>query len=227
MDDDQPTRPRCGAGTGPEPVVARVPLERCRVGGARGTSWRAATRFASLTSMTLLVGARMRLRDFDRADLDAVHSFAGDAAVTRYTDFGPNTREESQQFLSSAVAQAGQAERTEFTLAAELTGSGRLVGSVGIQVTSVAHRRGSLGFVFHPSCWSQGYATEAALMLVRFGRDELDLHRIEATCHPDNHASARVLEKIGMQREGRLRDHLLVRGSWRDSLVYAALNEPC
>lgn len=174
--------------------------------------------------MTLLIGARIRLRDFQQADLDAVHSFAGDAAVTTYTDFGPNTREESQQFISVAVAQAGQAERTVFDLAVELTGPGRLVGSASIRITSAAHRRGSLGFVLHPSCWSQGYATEAALMLMRFGWDELDLHRIEATCHPDNHASARVLEKIGMQREGRLRDHLLVRGGWRDSVVHAAVN---
>lgn len=174
--------------------------------------------------MTLLIGARIRIRDFHPANLDAVHSFAGDAAVTRYTDFGPNTREESQQFISVAVAQAGQAGQTVFNLAVELTRSDRLIGSVSIGITSIEHRRGALGFVFHRSFWPQGYATEAALMLTRFGWDKLDLHRIEAACHPENHASARVLEKVGMQREGRLRDHLLVRGSWRDSLVYAALN---
>jgi RimJ/RimL family protein N-acetyltransferase len=53
----------------------------------------------------------------------------------------------------------------------------------------------------------------------------LRLRRIAATCHPDNRASARVLEKIGMRREGRLRSHLFVRGAWRDSLLYAAVND--
>jgi len=51
----------------------------------------------------------------------------------------------------------------------------------------------------------------------------LDLHRIEATCHPDDRASARVLEKAGFHFEGRLRDHMRMRGQWRDSLLYATI----
>jgi RimJ/RimL family protein N-acetyltransferase len=77
--------------------------------------------------------------------------------------------------------------------------------------------------MIHRAQWSQGYATEATRRLVRFGFDEFDLQRIEATCHPDNRASARVLEKAGFQYEGRMRDHLLVLGQWRDSLLYAAV----
>jgi len=103
-------------------------------------------------------------------------------------------------------------------------GSGRLIGSVAIGITSVQHRRGEIGFVFHRDVWSQGYATEAAQQLLQFGFDRLQLRRISATCHPDNHASAHVLEKAGLHYEGRMRSHLLVRGAWRDSLLYAALN---
>jgi RimJ/RimL family protein N-acetyltransferase len=62
--------------------------------------------------------------------------------------------------------------------------------------------------------------------LLRFGFDRLDLHRIAATCHPDNRGSSRVLEKAGMELEGRMRDHKLIRGEWRDSLLYAAINRP-
>ncbi|MGY2091888.1 GNAT family N-acetyltransferase [Nocardia gipuzkoensis] len=47
---------------------------------------------------------------------------------------------------------------------------------------------------------------------------------MSATCHPDNHASARVLEKVGSTLEGRMRSHLFVRGVWRDSLLYAAID---
>ncbi|WP_368854288.1 GNAT family N-acetyltransferase [Nocardia abscessus] len=50
------------------------------------------------------------------------------------------------------------------------------------------------------------------------------LRRISATCHPDNHASARVLEKVGSTLEGRMRSHLFVRGARRDSLLYAAVD---
>jgi RimJ/RimL family protein N-acetyltransferase len=51
------------------------------------------------------------------------------------------------------------------------------------------------------------------------------LHRIFATCDSENRASARVLEKAGMQLEGRKRSHLFVKGRWRDSLLYAILEE--
>jgi RimJ/RimL family protein N-acetyltransferase len=175
--------------------------------------------------MTPLTGPRLLLRDFRAADVAAVHSFAADPVVTRLTDFGPNTPEESAEFVRTAVAQARRPGRTAFSLAAELAATGQVIGSVGIAVVSAAHRRGDLGYVFHPSCWSRGYATEAATLLLGFGREVLGLHRIEATCHPDNRASARVLEKIGMRYEGRLRDHLLVRGAWRDSLLYAAVGD--
>ncbi|MGY2032470.1 GNAT family N-acetyltransferase [Nocardia gipuzkoensis] len=102
--------------------------------------------------------------------------------------------------------------------------SGRLIGSAAIGVTSAQHRRGEFGFVFHRDFWSQGYATEVGMLLLRFGFDRLRLRRISATCHPDNHASARVLEKVGSTLEGRMRSHLFVRGVWRDSLLYAAVD---
>lgn len=73
-----------------------------------------------------------------------------------------------------------------------------------------------------PGCWGRGYAIEIAQALVKFAQ-ALGLHRVEATCHPDNAASARVLTKAGLTLEGRLRDHLLVRGAWRDSLLFAVI----
>lgn len=51
------------------------------------------------------------------------------------------------------------------------------------------------------------------------------MHRVTATCDVANPASARVLEKIGMRREGHLRKNSLMKGTWRDSFLYAALEE--
>jgi ribosomal-protein-alanine N-acetyltransferase len=171
-----------------------------------------------------LVSDRLVLREFVVTDEEAVHSFAGDQLVTRFTDWGPNSIEDTRAFLAEATVQATDPERAEFTLAAVHATSGKVIGSVAIGVTSVQHKRGEFGFVFHRDFWSQGYATEAAELLVRFGFDRLQLRRISATCHPDNHASARVLQKAGLEYEGRIRSHLLVRGAWRDSLLYAIVN---
>jgi RimJ/RimL family protein N-acetyltransferase len=59
--------------------------------------------------------------------------------------------------------------------------------------------------------------------MVAFGFDELRLHRIYATCNAENLASARVMEKLGMKYEGKLRENALERGRWRDTLLYAIL----
>jgi [ribosomal protein S5]-alanine N-acetyltransferase len=172
-----------------------------------------------------LVSDRLVLREFVLTDEDAVHAFAADPVVTQFTDWGPNSIDDTRAFLAEATAQAARPQRAEFTLAAVHANSSRLIGSVSISFTNAQHRRGQLGFVFHRDDWSQGYATEAAELLLRFSFDHLQLRRISATCHPDNRASARVLEKAGLQYEGRMRSHLFVRGAWRDSLLYAAVND--
>jgi RimJ/RimL family protein N-acetyltransferase len=64
-----------------------------------------------------------------------------------------------------------------------------------------------------------------AQLLLRFGFREMHLHRIFATCDPRNLASARVLEKIGMLYEGRMREVMLIRDGWRDSALYAVLED--
>ena len=92
-------------------------------------------------------------------------------------------------------------------------------------ITSARHRRGEFGFALHRDLWSRGHATEASALLLRFGFDHLRLRRISATCHPDNSASARVLEKAGLRFEGRMRSHLFVRGTWRDSPLYAVVDD--
>ncbi|UGT67300.1 GNAT family N-acetyltransferase [Nocardia gipuzkoensis] len=171
-----------------------------------------------------LISDRLVLRDFAATDEEAVHAFAGDPAVTRFTDWGPNSVDDTRAFLADATAEAADPQRATFTLAVIHTRSGQLIGSAAIGVTSTQHRRGEFGFVFHRDFWSQGYATEAGMLLLRFGFDRLRLRRISATCHPDNHASARVLEKVGSTLEGRMRSHLFVRGAWRDSLLYAAVD---
>lgn len=173
--------------------------------------------------MTEISGPRLLLRDFTESDEEAVHAFAGDPRVTTYTEWGPNTVEATRRFLTDVVAQRLDEDRIEYNLAAVLPGTGHLIGSVAIWVPSPAHRRGELGFVFHPDFWGRGYASEATSLLLDFGFLRLGLGRIAATCHPDNHASARVLEKCGLVLEGRMRDHMLVRGAWRDSLLFAAV----
>ncbi|MBO2465123.1 GNAT family N-acetyltransferase [Actinomadura violacea] len=167
---------------------------------------------------------RLWLREFGASDHAAVHAFAGDPEVTRYTDWGPNSPSDTTTFLAEVTQDATSTPRHRFALAVVDRRHNALIGSIELRVTSTFHRRAEIGYVLHRAWWGNGYGSEAATALLRFGFDELGLHKISATCDPGNAASARVLTKIGMQREGRLRDHLHIRGRWQDRLLFAALS---
>lgn len=161
---------------------------------------------------------RLLLREFTMDDFAAVHSFASDVRIAEYVDWGPNTTGETQEFLDMCLAAHRGAVRTNIILAVTFPG-GEPFGSVGL---AVERGRGELGYVIDADHWGHGYATEAAASLLRFGKETLGLRDITATCRPENAASARVLEKIGMVRIGLRRADKLIRGQWRDSLVFSA-----
>ena len=78
-----------------------------------------------------------------------------------------------------------------------------------------------MGYTIARAYWGLGYATEAARALIQFGFDRMHLVRIEAVCLPEHLASARVLQKAGMQFEGVLRSYQVWRGQPRDLHMYA------
>ncbi len=86
------------------------------------------------------------------------------------------------------------------------------------------HKRGSLGYWLGVEFWGKGYATQAAIAVLNYGFGTLELHRIEAGHYPRNPASGRVLEKIGMQREGLMRGDVLKGHQFEDTVLYARLS---
>jgi [ribosomal protein S5]-alanine N-acetyltransferase len=68
-----------------------------------------------------------------------------------------------------------------------------------------------------------GPNTPATRRLLAFGFNEVGLHKISATCNPENRASVAVLTKNGMRQEGVLRDHVYAHGQWRDRLLLSAI----
>lgn len=171
--------------------------------------------------MRTLTTDRLLLRDFTTGDVDAVHAYAADPEVCRYMEWGPNSREQTGEFVDEMVAAAARPDRTSLTWA--VTVGGVLVGACMLAVTSAQHRRGEVGYVLAREHWGKGYATEAAAAVLAFARDELGLERVEATCRPGNVASQRVLAKLGMRQEGVLRFHMLIRGRREDSLLFAVV----
>ena len=169
-----------------------------------------------------LVTERLRIREFVVKDHGAVHRYASDPEVTRYMDWGPNDLKATEAFLHEAEVSALSYPRTRYALAVVRRDLNALIGSVELLLDNEHEGRGVLGYVLARPDWGNGYATEAACALLRYGFDELGLATISATCDPDNTASATVLEKIGMRPDGCLRHSVYAREEWRDRLLFVA-----
>ncbi|RYZ62415.1 MAG: N-acetyltransferase [Proteobacteria bacterium] len=164
---------------------------------------------------------RFRLREFERGDFASVHEYASDSEVTQHMEWGPNSEADTQSFIDQVLSDREQSPRLMYDRAITLADTGEVIGSASIRIRDLKNQNADFGYVLNRRYWGQGLATEVALELVRFGFEELKLHRIFATCRPDNHASARVLMKAGLMQEGHLKHTKLIRGVWVDSLLFA------
>ena len=94
-----------------------------------------------------------------------------------------------------------------------------------MRISDVSFKKADMGYWIKKDLWGQGFATEAALGAIKFGFQKLGINKIYATSAPENLASIRVLEKIGMVKEGYLKEDVCVRGHYRDSVLMAILKK--
>ena len=172
----------------------------------------------------ILTTERLLLREFLESDWQAVLAYQSNPLYLRYYAWTERTPEEVRQFVQMFLDQQQQDPRLKFQLAVVLKSTGQLIGSCGIRMRLPDAYEADIGYELNPQHWGQGYATEAARAIVQFGFTELGLHRIWSWCIADNVGSARVLEKLGMQLEGRLRENEYFKGRWWDTLLYAILD---
>ena len=162
------------------------------------------------------------LRPFSSADAHALFALHSNAHVLRYWDAPPwPERARAERFIAACrqIEEEGSGAR----LAIERGADGVFLGWVGLTRWNPDHRSASLGYCLDDAAWGQGYATEAARALLRWAFDTLDLNRVQAEADTRNAASARVLEKLGFEREGTLREDCVVNGEVSDSWVYGLI----
>jgi RimJ/RimL family protein N-acetyltransferase len=100
-----------------------------------------------------------------------------------------------------------------------------VVGLGELKVRSRRNQQGEIAYAVHVDHWGRGIGTAIAVELLTRAFASHELHRVAATCDPRNVTSARVLRRVGMVHEGRLRHAVRIRDGWRDSDVYGLLSE--
>jgi RimJ/RimL family protein N-acetyltransferase len=173
----------------------------------------------------LVEGRRIRLREVNIDDFEATWEWASRAELFRFLPIDQPTREEERAWLDSIVPEFHERPRRRYELGIEIVDGSELVGMVRLGIDSERHRSVSMSYGISPNYWGHGYATEATQLIVGFGFEALGLHRVWATHHPDNLASRKVMEKVGLREEGRRRDDRFVGGVWYDSVVCSILED--
>ena len=167
--------------------------------------------------------SRLILREYVEADFEGVHAYAKDPETVRFMTWGPNTPENTRDFIQLAIAQQAVEPRINYHFVTVLMASDQIIGGCGIHIRRPEHKSAEIGYVFNKQYWGQGYATESMGALLKFGFETLQMHRIIATCDPNNIGSERVMQKNGLRKEAYFIQELWQKGRWRDSLLYAIL----
>jgi RimJ/RimL family protein N-acetyltransferase len=163
---------------------------------------------------------RLRLMTLSESDIADLVPLIGDPRVAATTLRIPHpfAEQDAREFLSSP------ARENELRLGIRLRGNGALIGGLGLHPYP-EHKRAELGYWIGVPYWGQGYATEAARAVVKYGFEKVQLNRIFAEHFKHNPASGKVLQKIGMKYEGCMRQNVLKWGNFVDVEVYSILKQ--
>lgn len=99
------------------------------------------------------------------------------------------------------------------------------IGWCGFHTWYLDHRRAEIGYALRDEYKAKGIMTEVMSAVLRYGFEEMNLHRIEAFIGPQNMPSIKLAEKFGFTKEGQMREHFCRDGVFEDSVVYALLSE--
>lgn len=161
---------------------------------------------------------RLLIRNFENNDWQAVHEYTSDCRVMKYIPEGVFTENDTKDFIKKNVGDSAE------KFAVVLRDENLVIGHIVFHKYFGDHTY-EIGWVFNPKYYNHGYASEAAQGILKFGFEDMHLHRVIATCQPENIASSRVMEKIGMRKEGYFQKCIPAGNEWWDEYYYAILKE--
>ncbi|WP_346838596.1 GNAT family N-acetyltransferase [Microbulbifer sp. SAOS-129_SWC] len=172
------------------------------------------------TRLPTLDGDGLQLRWLTEADLPALMSIFSNPEVMRFMAREPLTSPAAaeefllsiqQGFLSGNLYQWG------------IERAGVIIGTCTLAGIDRGNRHAEIGFALGREYWGQGLILRALPAVIEFAFTRLQLHRIGADADPRNAASIRVLEKLGFQREGLLRECYFHMGEIQDAALLGLL----
>lgn len=149
---------------------------------------------------------RLLLRPLSRHDLEFVFRHFSDPEVNRYLlDEEPVTTREQAQAIIDFYSLPGRKSYNRWVIVRKV--DARPVGTCGYHQWQTTHQRAEIGYDLEKASWRQGIMSEALGAMLPYGFEKMRLHRVEALVYTENDASIRLLERLGFQKEGILRQY--------------------
>lgn len=169
-----------------------------------------------------LYSERLCLRPFHLEDATDVQNYAGDYEVAKGVLSIPHPYpvDVAVSWISTHQKKFNEMKSVIYAITDRKTEE--LIGCAGLNLRK-EHKLAELGYWIGREFWNKGIATEAVSILIKYGFQHLNVNRIYAKFFTDNAASARVLDKCGLQYEGTLKQHLIRFKEFKDVSVYAIL----
>ncbi|WBW97026.1 GNAT family N-acetyltransferase [Oceanirhabdus sp. W0125-5] len=164
---------------------------------------------------------RLILREFNDKDYKFFKKLEQNEFYIKYERDSIPTEEETREKFEGILEKNNSKDNYRFLITrAE---DGEPLGTVLVWCIDKPIREWEIGWGLSQEHTGKGIATEAARALLKFGFDKLNAHRIQANCNANNIASEKIMERIGMKKEGTLRDTRILRGEWFGSTIYSIL----
>jgi RimJ/RimL family protein N-acetyltransferase len=167
---------------------------------------------------------KLRLRLIQLSDLSTIHELHSLPETDEYNTLGiPKDIEETKSIIKVWIEENQKDEIKNYTFAIQNSTDNAFIGLFGFKLWDKKYRRGEVWYKIHYKHWNKGFASDVLNAMIDFGFGKLNLHRIQAGCAVNNISSVKVLEKVGMQREGIGRQMLPLKSGWSDNYQYAIL----
>lgn len=173
----------------------------------------------------MLKGKRVTLRGLELADAEEILKHFNDMELRRFLGGPiPVAKEEEEEWIRSSWAQRKSGRTHVFGI--ELNKTQQLIGCCELSDISPVHRGAELGIaIFNKEYWGKGLGTETLRLLLDYGFNQLNLHRVFLRVNEDNERAIRSYQKVGFQQVARYRQSLFLEGKYMDELLMDILAE--
>ncbi len=171
-------------------------------------------------------GYRVYLKNLAPEDADKLAEKANDYQVAyNIAEWGsfPHPYQKADALTFIDFATKGQMTGTELHMGIFLIETNELIGVLGLKNISVKNKKAELGYWIAQKYWKKGLGTEATAIIAEYAFGKLQLHKMQAKVFTFNEASVKILQKLGFEREGLLKDDVFHKDDFADNLVFGLL----